>query len=438
MYRSIARAVNSCQINHGRLDHDHSGQYLCFHRLHPGMFPQCLRSSSVVFEQVTDVACSCVNQQRAEWARQEVRQQNSMVHPFNFCTAKSELFPTKTLKTDKKWNILLCRLINHSSSTKFKEKWWNERNLHKSSASGRHDAALLNRSQWIWSWQRMERETCPVEWKGQTLTLRRMFTSKVTLVCFQQDSIMSRYLMIYQTLTISFSISHAHTNTHRHKHRSIERLVFLQCFSRQCQCAGRLWSPPLVCFVPVSLSYRFHHLHSLTSTISSTVPVCIVSTVLTLTHYSWCFCLTVGSFYCLLVCVGIHRLSSSLWISKGTLNWTQFPRIPQFSHLGAKTAKRPSFELLLVSVADPHWPDSQNSKSFHCSLSLPHRSGSLPSLLFRALLQLFAWTQQLRAASCSIAAQRTSPHSRDTSAYWNSSSVSISSSLPASSTIRGI
>lgn len=84
MYRSIARAVSSCQINHGRLDHDHSGQYLCFHRLHPGMFPQRLRSSSVVFEQVTEVECSRVNQQRAEWARQEVRQQNSMVHPFNF------------------------------------------------------------------------------------------------------------------------------------------------------------------------------------------------------------------------------------------------------------------------------------------------------------------------------------------------------------------
>ena len=47
--------------------------------------------------------------------------------------------------------------------------------------------------------------------------------------------------------------------------------------------------------------------------------------------------------------VETHRGSHSLWISKWTLNWTQCPRIPHSSHLGAKF----SFELLLVRETDP-------------------------------------------------------------------------------------
>ena len=36
--------------------------------------------------------------------------------------------------------------------------------------------------------------------------------------------------------------------------------------------------------------------------------------------------------------VGTRRWSCLLWISEWTLSWTQFPRIPQFSHLGANSA----------------------------------------------------------------------------------------------------
>ena len=47
--------------------------------------------------------------------------------------------------------------------------------------------------------------------------------------------------------------------------------------------------------------------------------------------------------------VGTHRWSHSLWISKWTLNWTQCPRIPHSTRLGAEFR----FELLLVRVTGP-------------------------------------------------------------------------------------
>lgn len=68
--------------------------------------------------------------------------------------------------------------------------------------------------------------------------------------------------------------------------------------------------------------------------------------------------------------------------------WTKLLRIPQSTRLGAKTAIRPNFELLLVRVTDPHWPDSKNS-SLLCSLLFflfPH---GLPALV--ALQSSFSW-----------------------------------------------
>ena len=169
-------------------------------------------------------------------------------------------------------------LLNHGRSTKIKEKWWNEHSLHKSSASGRHDAALLNHSQWIWSRAEDGTRDVPRGMKGSD--------SHAQTHVYEQGHTCSCQCGLYSRLK-NIQIFEDTSNTHTHTHTHIERLVFLQCFSRQCQCAGRLSSPPLVCFVPCSLSNRFHHFHSLTSTISSTVSVCIVSTVLTLTHYLW-------------------------------------------------------------------------------------------------------------------------------------------------------
>ena len=129
-------------------------------------------------------------------------------------------------------------------------------------------------------------------------------------------------------------------------------------------------------------------------------------------------------------CVGTRRWSHSLWISKWTLNWTQCPRIPHSSHLGAKLR----FELLLVRVTDP--PADQVVKNvllslFSLSLSLDalyflsFRSSRAPLHLPPTGLPAFKIftsgpNQLWRAASCIgskpkellTAAQRT-PHCSD-------------------------
>ena len=121
--------------------------------------------------------------------------------------------------------------------------------------------------------------------------------------------------------------------------------------------------------------------------------------------------------------VGTHRWSHSLWISKWTLNWTQCPRIPHSSHLGAEFR----FVLPLVRVTDP--PAGQVVKTKEHSLfALFHSTPSTPSTLdLQGLLSTsphgvaclqdpFFWAQQA-VESCKLhwqQAQRTSPHCSDT------------------------
>ena len=85
------------------------------------------------------------------------------------------------------------------------------------------------------------------------------------------------------------------------------------------------------------------------------------------------------------LCVGTRRLTHSLWISKWTLNWTQCPRIPHSSHLGAKF----KFELVLVRVTEPPLtslfslshttPSTSSTLDLQALLSTSPTRGCLPS-----------------------------------------------------------
>lgn len=87
--------------------------------------------------------------------------------------------------------------------------------------------------------------------------------------------------------------------------------------------------------------------------------------------------------------VGIHRWSPSSWIFQNGLNWTQFPRILQSSHLGTEKQCWAA-----IGQGDTLRPNDQNSSSPFYSLSSPTWAALSPL----ALLLDLSWAQQLLRA----------------------------------------
>ena len=107
-------------------------------------------------------------------------------------------------------------LLNHGRSTKIKEKWWNEHSLHKSSASGRHDAALLNHSQWIWSRAEDGTRDVPRGMKGSDSHAQtHVYEQGHTCSC--QCGLYSRL----KNIKIFEDTSNTHTHTHTHTLRDL-------------------------------------------------------------------------------------------------------------------------------------------------------------------------------------------------------------------------
>ena len=75
------------------------------------------------------------------------------------------------------------------------------------------------------------------------------------------------------------------------------------------------------------------------------------------------YIMTIRLYFTIHLFFGTHRWGHSLWISKWTLNWTQFHRISQSSNRGVNSTLSYSGS----GWQTPLWPDSQNS--FLCSIS---------------------------------------------------------------------